>query len=235
MSVVSAVSARGVHARGVKCSHPVKRCVCLRASQQTTCITATSTVVFCNLESRNCTRCNAVPWSAQPAHTSRARSIPALFRLMSLLVYFSAQCPHGCAPAGARSRSDRRSGGIRRSMFHGARRAIGNGRMCSRALIIMLACAHGWTGVHGWTAPARAEPMSRPRCATLAAIEGTAEEAPRPARSSSGPRLQGGNQRPLGIDPANRIKQVVRDTSLPLRVELLRSRLPEGCATTTGA
>ena len=138
---------------------------------------------------------------------------------------FFCTVPARCA-LGARSRSDRRSG---------ARRAIGNGRMCSRALIIMLACAHGWTGVHGWTGPARALPMSRPRCATLAAIEGTAEEAPRPARSSSGPRLQGGNQRPLGIDPANRIKQVVRDTSLPLRVELLRSRLPEGCATTTGA
>ena len=156
-------------------------------------------------------------------------------RAFAVVGLFFCTVPARCA-LGARSRSDRRSGGgIRRSMFHGARRAIGNGRMCSRALIIMLACAHGWTGVHGWTGPARALPMSRPRCATLAAIEGTAEEAPRPARSSSGPRLQGGNQRPLGIDPANRIKQVVRDTSLPLRVELLRSRLPEGCATTTGA
>ena len=150
----------------------------------------------------------------------------------SLLVYFSARRPHGVRWVLARGAT---GGAAGFSMFQGARRAIGNGRMRSRALIIMLACAHGWTGVHGWTGPARALPMSRPRCATLSAIEGAAEEAPRPARSSSGPRLQGGNQRPLGIDPANRIKQVVRDTSLPLRVELLRSRLPEGCATTTGA
>ena len=156
----------------------------------------------------------------------RARS-----RCWFIFLHGARTVARGCSLAA----SERWSRGIRRSMFHGARRAIGNGRMCSRALIIMLACAHGWTGVQGWTAPARALPMSRPRCATLAAIEGTAEEAPRPARSSSGPRLQGGNQRPLGIDPANRIKQVVRDTSLPLRVELLRSRLPEGCATTTGA
>ena len=182
-------------------------------------------MTWINTPSRRLGSPGAVPTALCRFRSASGIAFVSALCFAALLVYFSARCPHGVR-AGARSRSDRRSG---------ARRAIGNGRMCSRALIIMLACAHGWTGVHGWTGPARALPMSRPRCATLAAIEGTAEEAPRPARSSSGPRLQGGNQRPLGIDPANRIKQVVRDTSLPLRVELLRSRLPEGCATTTGA
>ena len=56
---------------------------CTTGQEQSVCVTcrtATSTVVFCNLESRNCTRCNAVPWSAPSANTSRARSVPALFR-----------------------------------------------------------------------------------------------------------------------------------------------------------